>query len=419
MNNKVDNFRLKFANDNREFVPIMIGGMGVDISTSELALTAANLGGIGHISDALITDVSDRKFETSFVADKRKQFRDSLNKPDKSRIQFNLFDIREATRLHIGKTMEAKQGSGLVFVNCMEKLTMNNTRDTLQERLNAALDHGIDGITLSAGLHLNSMAMMAENKRFHDAKIGIIVSSVRALKPFLQRSKRVNRLPDFIVVEGPLAGGHLGFALENWHEFSLPIIFSEVLTYLRENHLDIPVIPAGGIFTGSDAASFLADGAAAVQVATRFTITKECGLTDKAKQEYLRAQEEDVIVNTTSPTGYPMRMLRYSPSIGGKMKPNCESLGYLLENGTCSYIEAYERAKAASSDGKTFEVFEKTCLCTHMQLYQCYTCGHYVYRLKDTTNRLNDGSYQILSAEHVFKDYQYSMDNQILKPQLI
>ena len=414
---KVDNFRLKFANDNKEYVPIMVGGMGVDISTSELALTAAKLGGIGHISDSLITDVSDRKFDTTFVSDKRKQFRGSLNSPDKSLIQFNMIDIREATKLHIGRTMEAKKGDGLVFVNCMEKLTMNNTRDTLKERLNSALDYGIDGITLSAGLHLNSFAMMQENKRFHDAKLGIIVSSVRALRPFLQRAKRSNRMPDYIVVEGPLAGGHLGFGLDDWNQYRLQDIFIEVLNFLKEQNLEIPVIPAGGIFTGTDAASYLADGAGAVQVATRFTVTEECGLPDKVKQEYFRAEEDDVEVNTTSPTGYPMRMLRYSPSIGGKMKPNCESLGYLLENGTCSYVEAYEKAKNASPDGKTFEVFEKTCLCTHMQLYQCYTCGHYVYRLKDTTNRLPDGTYQILSAEHVFKDYQFSTDNQILKPQ--
>ena len=182
MTNKVDNYRLKFANDNREYVPIMIGGMGVDISTSELALEAARLGGIGHISDALITEVADRKSGSTFVSDKRKQFKDSLNSTDKSKIHFDLLDIRKAMDVHVGKTMSDKRGSGLVFVNCMEKLTMNNAKDTLHARLNSALDSGIDGITLSAGLHLNSFAMMQENKRFHDAKIGIIVSSIRALR---------------------------------------------------------------------------------------------------------------------------------------------------------------------------------------------------------------------------------------------
>lgn len=416
--NKVDNYRLKFKDDNREFVPIMIGGMGVDISTSELALEAARLGGIGHISDALITDLADRKFNTKFVSNKKQEFKDSLNSTDKSKITFAAHDIKEAMRLNVTKTMEDKKGSGLVFVNCMEKLTMNNSKDTLNARLNSALDAGIDGITLSAGLHLNSMAMMEQNKRFHDAKIGIIVSSLRALRPFLQRAKRSNRMPDYIVVEGPLAGGHLGFAIENWKEFNLAMIFSEVKQYLAENNLDIPVIPAGGIFTGSDAAAYLADGAGAVQVATRFTVTEECGLPEKAKQEYFRATEDDVEVNTSSPTGYPMRMLSYSPSLGSKMKPNCESLGYLLENGTCSYIDAYEQAKTAcASAGKPLAVFEKTCLCTHMQLYQCYTCGHYVYRLKDTTNKLTDGTYQTLTAEHVFYDYQYSSDNQIALPE--
>lgn len=417
--NKVDNFRLKFSNDNREFVPIMIGGMGVDISTSQLALEAARLGGIGHISDALVTDVSDRKFGTKFVSTKRQEFKESLNSIDKSRISFQEHDIREAMKLHVAKTMEAKRGDGLVFVNCMEKLTMNSPKDTLQYRLNAALDAGIDGITLSAGLHLNSMALMQENKRFHDAKIGIIVSSVRALKPFLQRAKRSNRMPDYIVVEGPLAGGHLGFALENWKEFTLAMIFSEVKQYLADNNLNIPVIPAGGIFTGSDAAAYLANGAGAVQVATRFTVTTECGLPEKVKQDYFRANEKDVEVNTSSPTGYPMRMLSYSPSLGSKIKPNCEALGYLLENGTCSYIDAYEKAKVeCSAAGKPLAVYEKTCLCTHMQLFQCYTCGHYVYRLKDTTHKLADGSYQTLSAEHVFLDYQHSTDNKIALPQL-
>src|SRR5574343_1487319 len=99
---RVDDFRLKFGANT--YVPIMIGGMGVDISTSQLALEAARLGGIGHISDALVTDVSDRKFGTKFVSTKRQEFKESLNSIDKSRISFQEHDIREAMKLHVAKT---------------------------------------------------------------------------------------------------------------------------------------------------------------------------------------------------------------------------------------------------------------------------------------------------------------------------
>ena len=82
----VDDFRLKLGD--KEYVPLMIGGMGVDISTAELALEAARLGGIGHISDALVTDVSDRRFETTFVKDKTKEFKHNILNADKSSIKF-------------------------------------------------------------------------------------------------------------------------------------------------------------------------------------------------------------------------------------------------------------------------------------------------------------------------------------------
>ena len=148
---RVDDFRLKFGK--KELVPIIIGGMGVDISTAELALEVVRLGGIGHISDAMVQDVSDRRFDTSFVKEKTKFYKHNIDNSDKSSVQFDLGRLAEATKLHVGKTMEAKRGDGMVFINCMEKLTMNSPRDTLQVRLNSALDAGIDGITLSAGLH--------------------------------------------------------------------------------------------------------------------------------------------------------------------------------------------------------------------------------------------------------------------------
>jgi nitronate monooxygenase len=412
---RVDDFRLKFGK--QELVPIMIGGMGVDISTAELALEAARLGGVGHISDAMVKTVADRRFNTKFVKNKLKQYKFNVANTDKSVVQFDLGELTEATRLHVGKTMEAKRGDGMVFVNCMEKLTMNAPKETLRVRMRAALDAGIDGITLAAGLHLGSFALIEDHPRFRDAKLGIIVSSLRALQLFLRKTSRTNRLPDYIVIEGPLAGGHLGFGMD-WAAYDLATIVAEITAFMRAEKLDIPLIPAGGIFTGSDAVAYLENGAAAVQVATRFTVAEECGLPEDVQQEYFKASEETIEVNQISPTGYPMRMLTNSPAIGDGIRPNCEAYGYLLDSaGKCSYIDAYNREVAAHPGEKHLSVKDKTCLCTQMRNFKLWTCGHYTYRLKDTTRRLEDGSYRLLSAEHIFRDYQYSTDNKIALPE--
>lgn len=411
---RVDDFRLQLGK--RDLVPIMIGGMGVDISTAELALEASRLGGIGHISDAMVQDVSDRRFDTSFVKSKTRFYRYNIDNPDKSTVKFDLAQLAEATNLHVARTMEAKHGAGMIFINCMEKLTMNAPRETLHMRLTSALDAGIDGITLSAGLHLASFGLMEDHPRFRDAQLGIIVSSLRALQLFLRKNAKLNRLPDYIIVEGPLAGGHLGFGLD-WAQYDLLTIMTEIATYLTAENLAIPLIAAGGIFTGSDAVSFLENGAAGVQVATRFTVANECGLPDHVKQEYFRASEDDIVVNTISPTGYPMRMLKNTPAIGSGIRPGCESYGYLLDGkGNCAYITAYNEQIALHPDGKNIVVMDKTCLCTHMRNYNCWTCGQYAYRLKDTTTKRQDGTYQTLSAEHIFQDYQFSVDNKIALP---
>jgi len=413
---RVDDFRLRMGN--KEYVPIMIGGMGVDISTSELALEAARLGGIGHISDAMSQDVSDRKFDTTFVKDKTKTYKFNINNMNKAVVQFDLDHLADATRRHVGSTMEAKKGDGLIYVNCMEKLTMNAPKETLRVRLGAALDAGIDGITLSAGLHLGSFELIKDHPRFRDAHLGIIVSSVRALQLFLKKVSRLDRKPDFVIVEGPLAGGHLGFGIDDWKQYDLHTIMDEILAFMQAEQLGIPVIAAGGVFTGSDAAGFMEKGAAGVQVATRFTVTHECGLPDSVKQEYFRASEGDIEVNGVSPTGYPMRMLKNTPAIGSGIRPGCESYGYLLDaTGNCAYINSYNREVQAHPDQKKVVVMDKTCLCTHMRNFNCWTCGHYTYRLKDTSHLLADGNYQILSAEHVFKDYQFSVNNEIALPE--
>ena len=411
---RVDDFRLQLGK--HELVPIMIGGMGVDISTSDLALEAARLGGVGHISDAMINTVADRRYDTKQVKEKLAFYKYNVLNEDKSSVKFDLGRLVEATRLHVEATMRRKQGSGLILINCMEKLTMNAPKETLRARMSAALDSGIDGITLAAGLHLGSFALIEDHPRFRDAKLGIIVSSVRALQLFLKKSSRTNRFPDYIVVEGPLAGGHLGFGLD-WAKYDLATIVAEVIAYLKEAQLDIPVIPAGGIFTGSDAAAFLENGAAAVQVATRFTVTEECGLPADVKQEYFKADEDDIVVNEISPTGYPMRMIKSSPGIGDGIRPNCEAYGYLLDaSGKCSYVTSYNREVAAHPGARKVQVWDKTCLCTHMRNFDIWTCGQLTWRLKDTTHKEADGSYRVLSAEHVFRDYQFSTDNKVALP---
>ena len=94
-----EGFRLRLGR--HELVPIMIGGMGVDISTAELALEAARLGGVGHISDAMVNDVSDRRFDTTFVKDKTRLYKANINSLDKSMVKFDLATVAEATRRHI------------------------------------------------------------------------------------------------------------------------------------------------------------------------------------------------------------------------------------------------------------------------------------------------------------------------------
>lgn len=112
-----------------------------------------------------------------------------------------------------------------------------------------------------------------------------------------------------------------------------------------------------------------------------------------------------------------MRMLKSSPAIGSGIRPNCEAYGYLLDaNGNCAYINAYNRELALHPDAKKIRVMDKTCLCTHMRNFDCWTCGHYTYRLKDTTHRKADGDYQLLAAEHIFHDYQFSTDGRIALP---
>ena len=271
MSARLDDYRLRLGNT--EYVPIVVGGMGVDISSAALAHEAARLGGIGHISDAMSPYVSDRYFSTKYTKAKSLKHRASRDTTDKTSVRFDNELLYEAQKRYVTTTMEAKRGPGAVHINVMEKLQMGAPSETLAARLHGALDGGIDGVTLSAGLHNSTLKLIADNPRFRDAKIGIIVSSLRALKIFLRSAKRVDRMPDYVVVEGPLAGGHLGFG-EDWSEYNLRDIVAEVIAFVKEEELDLPVIPAGGVFTGTDAVEMMELGASGVQVSTRFTVTE-------------------------------------------------------------------------------------------------------------------------------------------------
>jgi hypothetical protein len=135
---RVDDFRLKLGS--QELVPIMVGGMGVDISTAELALEVARLGGVGHISDAMVPTVSDRRFNTKYVKNKLQQYKFNVANSDKSVVQVR---PRPAGRSHRDCTSAAPWSQarpGMVFINCMEKLTMNAPKETLRVRLKAAMD---------------------------------------------------------------------------------------------------------------------------------------------------------------------------------------------------------------------------------------------------------------------------------------
>lgn len=413
----LDSYGLRIGN--AQYKPLVIGGMGVDISTKELALAAADMGAVGHISDAMITAVADRHLGADFVTRKLRQNRQFISSKDKSDVHFDLAQVREATRLYTRDVMKDKTGRGAVFANCMEKLTMNDDKNTLKARLEGLLDGGIDGITLSAGLHMGSFSLMEKHPRFREAALGIIVSSARALRIFLLKSKKTARLPDYVIVEGPLAGGHLGFCEEEIPRRTLEVCLLEVLEFLKAQGLDIPVIAAGGIFTGRDAVKMISLGAAGVQAATRFTVAEESGLPAAVKQAYIKAEKEDIVILGVSPTGYPMRLLRQSPSLNKGVRPNCEAFGYLLSNGgICPYLNAYFREKEKAQAKTRVTVRDKICMCSAMRNYQCWTCGATTHRLKHTLTRLSNGDYVLPSAREIIEDYLYNVNEEgiVFKP---
>ena len=135
---------------------------------------------------------------------------------------------------------------------------------------------------------------------------------------------------------------------------------------------------------------------------------------DAVKTAYLNAKEDDIEVNHLSATGYLMRMLKSSPAIKMRVPPNCEPYGYMLNDGRCPYLNQWwdMMTKKVNPDPKDL----KCCLCTHMKLYNVWTCGANAFRLKDTTVKLPNGQWYFPSAEEIYQDYVTSTGEEIQLP---
>ena len=271
---------LKFGNLNSK-VPIIQGGMGVGISLSGLASAVAREGGIGVIS-AAFPGIHEPDISTNSDEANMRVLRD---------------EIRKAR----------KMTDGILGVNIMVALT--NYGDMVR----TSLEEGIDLIFAGAGLPLDLPGYLAKE---HKTKLVPIISSARAAKIIYKKwLSRYDYLPDGFVVEGPKAGGHIGFKREQISDpdFSLENLVKEVIDIVKKfedsTHKAIPIIPAGGIYNGDDIHKFMKLGAAGVQLGTRFVATHECDADKAFKQLYIDSSSEDMVV-IQSPVGMPGRAIR-------------------------------------------------------------------------------------------------------------
>ena len=273
--------------------PIIQGGMGVRISGPNLVSAVSNEGALGVI--AAVGTGEDWPDQ-------------SLSYPARSRISLKqmILDTKARTKNAIG-------------VNIMSALT------NYDDLVAASAEAGVDVIISGAGLPLTLPAMVPDPK----IKLIPIVSSGRVAELICRVwSRRYDRLPDAIIVEGPMAGGHLGFKLKELSETGLPTIddlvvqvLDAVSDYAKDRQ--IPVIAAGGIFDGGDIARVMALGASGVQMGTRFVCTYECDASDAYKQAYLDSTKDDILL-IQSPLKLPLRVVRndfVNRVMGGAREP--------------------------------------------------------------------------------------------------
>jgi len=278
-------------------IPIVQGAMGVRVSLSSLASAVAEEGGIGTISSIGLGDIEASKHEYERIS------REALEK-----------EIRRA------KSMT----NGHIAVNFMGVLS------NADDLITTAVREGIKMIVYGAGLPIKLPGLVKDSS----VNLLPIVSSARVAELILRAwDKRYERTADAIILEGPLAGGHLGFSEEQLNQpekYSLDKLLPEVLetvkVYEDKYGKKIPVIAGGGIFNGKDIARMLSLGASGVQMATRFVCTVECDVSQEFKQTYLDVKEEDIVI-IKSPVGMPGRAIQNKflkdIEIKGKLKINC------------------------------------------------------------------------------------------------
>ena len=273
--------------------------MGVGVSLSPLASAVAKEGGVGIVSSACL----DRL----------------LTKRDGKKV-----NTYEAAYQEVSL---AKSSGGFAGINIMVALV----RD-YEDSVKGAVDAGADLIISGAGLPLNLPAITPPK----DTALVPIVSSARALELICRKWERLGYRPDAVVLEGPLAGGHLGFKIDqiDLESNKLENLFPPVKD-MAMKYGDIPVIVAGGIYTHSDILMFLQMGASGVQMGTRFLATEECSASLMYKKAVVEAQDEDIIVahKPGSPCGLPFRIIKQSPMYVSAVKrlrqPKCDK-GYVL-----------------------------------------------------------------------------------------
>lgn len=301
-------------------VPIIQGGMGIGLSSYTLAGAVAREGGVGVLSSAALDRIVSARHGKKFRA------RDAAAQ-----------DVRDARLL--------SENKGLIGMNIMVAV-INQYKDSVL----GAMDGGVDCIISGAGLPMSLPEIALTHPRHDEVALVPIVSSGRALELICRRWQRSGRLPDAVVVEGPLAGGHIAWREESEAlapENHLDVLLQEVVEVAKK-YGNMPVIAAGGIYSHEDILEAFEKGCSGVQMGTRFLATVESGANDEYKKMLVESTEDDIeLANRPgSPCGMLFRVLKKSPFYQEALRrdraPKCDK-GYLLNKGNCP--SKYENEK--------------------------------------------------------------------------